>query len=54
MPKFVQDVLDNLDIDTDIEHLYWTNVRVEIPEFFDDEPELYIPDAYVPDNIVTL
>ena len=54
MPKFVQDFIDNLDIDSDIENLLWINVRVEIPEFLDEEPEEYIADAFLPDNIETL
>ena len=32
MPKFVQDVIDNLDIDSDIENLLWINVAFEIPD----------------------
>lgn len=42
------------DIDADIEHLYWINVRVEIPEFLDEEPEEYHADAFVPENIETM
>ena len=52
MPKFIQDVLDNLD--NDIENLLWTNVHVEIPEFLEEEPEEYFPDAFIPENIMTL
>ena len=54
MPKFVQDLIDNLDIDSDIEHLLWMNVAFEEPEFLDEEIEEYFPDAFVPENIETM
>lgn len=46
--------IDKTYIDADIEHLLWINVRVEIPEFLEKEPEEYIADAFVPDNIETM
>ena len=55
MPKFIQDVIDNLDIDSDIENLLWINVAFENPDFPDlSEEEIRIPDAFVPDNIETM
>ena len=54
MPKFVQDLIDNLDIDSDIEHLLCMNVAFEEPEFLEEEPEKYFPDAFVFDNIETM
>ena len=55
MPKFVQDVIDNLDIDSDIENLLWINVAFENPDFpSGSEEEIRIFDAFVPDNIETL
>ena len=59
MPKFVQDVIDNLDIDSDIdsdiENLLWFNVAFENPDFPDlSEEEIRISDAFVPDNIETI
>ena len=47
MPKFVQEILDNLDFDFDFE--------IEIPDFpSGSEEEIRIPDAFVPDNIETM
>lgn len=46
--------LNQIDIDADIEHLLWINVRVEFPEFLEEEPEDRIEDAFVPDEIETL
>ena len=47
MPKFIEEILDNLDFDFDFE--------IEIPDFPDlSEEEIRIPDAFIPDNIVTM
>ena len=42
MPKFIQDILDNLDFE------------MEIAEFLDEEIEEYFPDAFVPEDIMTM
>ena len=55
MPKFVEQIIENLDTDADIENLHWTNVAIEIPDFPDlFEEEILIPDAFVFDNIETM
>ena len=55
MPKFVQDVIDNLDIDADIENLLWINVAFENPDFpSGSEEEFLFPDAFIPENIETM
>lgn len=40
MPKFIEEILEMLD--------------PEIPEFSDEEIDLIIPYAYIPENIVTM
>ena len=40
MPKFVQEILEI--------------IEPEIPEFSDEEIELIIEDAFIPENIVTM
>ncbi len=47
MPKFVQEILDNLDFDFEI----------EIPDFSfgsDEEVDPIFEDAFIPENILTL
>ena len=48
MPKFVQEILDNLDFDFDFDFDF------EIPDFPDEEIELNFEDAFIPENIVTM
>ena len=45
MPKFVQEIIEN--------H-FWMETSFEIPEFLNEEPEVRIEDAFVPDNIETM
>ena len=45
MPKFVEEIVENY---------FWNNFDFEIPDFPDEEADLNIPDAYVPENIVTM
>ena len=55
MPKFIEQILENLDTDSDIENLLWINVAFENPDFPDlSEEEILIPNAFVFDNIETM
>ena len=46
MPKFVEEIVENY---------FWNDFDFEIPDFpSDSEEEILIPDAYVPENIVTM
>ena len=33
MPKFVEEIIENLDNDSDIENLLWINTALKIPDF---------------------
>ena len=55
MPKFVEEIIENLDTDADIENLLWINIAFENPNFLDfSEEEFLIPDAYAPEKILTM
>ena len=45
MPKFIEEIIEN--------H-FWREIPVEIPDFSDEECDLNIEDAFIPDNILTL
>ena len=45
MPKFVQQIIENY---------FWDEISFEIPEFLNEEPEIRIEDAFVPENIETM
>ena len=46
MPKFIEEIIEN--------H-FWNEIPFEIPDFPEnDKDEIVIPDAFIPDNIVTL
>ena len=55
MPKFIEEILENMDTDSDIENLLWINAAFEIPDFPENsDEEILIPDAFVFDNIETM
>lgn len=49
MPKFIEEILEMLELKQQ-----FSEIEEDIPDFPDEEFDLNIEDAYVPENILTM
>lgn len=47
MPKFVEEIIENLYDDSDIENLLWINTALEIPDFSSGSEEEIELDGHI-------